>query len=102
MFSFLIAIVLSFSIWIVFALINRGRQDQEIRETLNLIFLNLQDLLRHVKRLFLLLVKDAIETDLNELNDFLTNKTFRQKTISTVSQGHIESMTSPGDSGSNE
>ena len=89
MLSFLISLIFGLSvsllIWSGFALLHRGKNYEQIKNSLSDILNSSLDLILKVKNLFVLLIKDSIQSNTVEFSELLTNKTFRkQKTASST------------------
>ncbi len=87
MILFTISIILALAVWSVFALIAKVPHQQEIKDTLLKLGFHFAEMIKSIKKLVLLLLRDLIETDLSILVNSLTNKTFSQKKTFTVSSG---------------
>ncbi len=83
MISFLISLVVgltaSLLIWSFFALLHRGKNYFEIKNTLNDIFNSSLELVNKIKNLFVLLLKDSLQSNTIEISELFTNKTFRKQ-----------------------
>ncbi len=78
MIRLLLATFISIALWTSFAILNKGRKYQEIRDVLHDINLNLTSIISNVFRLTLLLIKDAIDPNSLDISTLLTNKTFKR------------------------
>ena len=59
----LLAAMSSLAAWTIFALLNKGKNDYEIKALLKLMVQNIKDLILNASNLFILLIKDALQTD---------------------------------------
>ena len=67
------------SVWTAFSLMSQGRQELEIRKLLKALSKNVNEFLANLRKLVFLLIKDALQSNLFDLNEILVNKTFRQQ-----------------------
>ncbi len=88
MINLFLAILFSLTLWTVFAVINKGHFEEEILDSLGALGKNFAGLFVNIRKLFSLLVKDALHSSSRPISDFLTNKAFRRQ--STIAQNGKE------------
>ncbi len=63
MISLIISVFIAFAAWTAFALLNKEHDTKEIKSVLSSISFDCKDLILNIRKLFVLLVKDALKSE---------------------------------------